>query len=242
MKDGFGQFCPIAMACEVFSKRWTPIILRELFAGSHRFNEIHRCIPLMSRTLLAQRLRELETAGVITSSGDAAGHGAHGREYRLTPAGEEFGPVLEALGAWGQRWTVPVQPHNLDAGLLMWNVRRRIAIDRLPERKVVVRFVYTGLPETYRGARVFWLILERSGVDVCLHDPGFDVDLYVDADIAGMVRVWLGELPFEEVLRSGRIRMHGSAPLAREFPGWLLLSPLARVERPRRSEPAASAV
>ena len=55
----FGQFCPIAVACEVFAERWTPIILRELFAGSHRFNEIHRCIPLISRPLLARRLREL---------------------------------------------------------------------------------------------------------------------------------------------------------------------------------------
>ena len=67
MKKGFGQFCPVAMACEVFAERWTPIILRELFAGSHRFNEIHRCIPLMSRALLARRLRELEAAGVITA-------------------------------------------------------------------------------------------------------------------------------------------------------------------------------
>ena len=42
MKSGFGQICPIAVACEVFAERWTPIILRELFAGSQHFNEIRR--------------------------------------------------------------------------------------------------------------------------------------------------------------------------------------------------------
>ena len=62
---GFGQFCPVAVACEVFSARWTPIILRELLAGSDRFNDLHRGIPLISRPLLAGRLLDLEKAGVI---------------------------------------------------------------------------------------------------------------------------------------------------------------------------------
>ena len=53
---GYGQFCPIAMACETFAERWTPLILRELLNGSRRFNEIRQGIPLISRTLLGQRL------------------------------------------------------------------------------------------------------------------------------------------------------------------------------------------
>src|SRR6202008_3558856 len=54
---GYGQFCPVAVAAEVFAERWTPLILRELFAGAHRFNDIRHGVPLISRTLLAQRLR-----------------------------------------------------------------------------------------------------------------------------------------------------------------------------------------
>src|SRR5262245_50040181 len=62
---GYGQFCPVAVAAEVFAERWTPLILRELLAGAHRFNDIRHGVPLISRSLLAQRLRELEDAGVV---------------------------------------------------------------------------------------------------------------------------------------------------------------------------------
>lgn len=65
MRSGFGQFCPVAVACEVFGERWTPIILRELLAGAEQFNTLHRGIPRISRPLLAKRLRELEKAGVV---------------------------------------------------------------------------------------------------------------------------------------------------------------------------------
>jgi hypothetical protein len=132
---------------------------------------------------------------------------------------------------------VRVEPRNLDAGLLMWNVRRRIALDRLPERRVLVHFSFTGVPGTYRGARKFWLMLERSGVDLCLSDPGFEVDLYVEADLAALAYVWLGDLPFAEAVRTKKIRLSGSAALARQFPSWLLLSHFAQVPRP----PTASA-
>ena len=229
MKGGFGQFCPIANACEVFAGRWTPIILRELLAGSHRFNEIHRCIPLISRALLARRLRELESAGIITSTRGGKGRGG---EYRLTESGKEFRAAIDALGAWGQRWAVRFEPQNLDAGLLMWNVRRRIAKDRLPDRRVVARFSYGGCPAAYRGPKKFWLVLERSGVDVCLTDPGHEVDLYVDADIAAMAKVWLGDLAFAEAVRAKKIRVTGVPALVRQFPSWLLLSPFAGVPRP----------
>ena len=229
MRDGFGQFCPVAMACEVFAERWTPIILRELFAGSHRFNEIHRCIPLMSRALLARRLRALEAAGIVTSRPAAKGRGG---EYRLTQAGQEFRAALDALGTWGQRWTIRVQPKNLDAGLLMWNVRRRIATERLPAGRTLAHFDFTGVPSTYRGAKKFWLTLERSGVELCLTDPGYEVDLYVEADLATMAKVWLGDLSFGDAQRSKKIRLSGMPALVRQFPSWLMLSPFAAVPRP----------
>ena len=239
MKGGFGQFCPVAVACEVFAERWTPIILRELFSGSHRFNEIHRCIPLISRALLARRLRDLEAAGVITSEERETGQG---REYHLTESGKEFRAAIEALGNWGQRWTIRVQPQNLDAGLLMWNMRRRIAVDRLPERRVVAYFCYTGFPASYRGPRKFWLTLEQSGCDLCLSDPGFEVEVYVDADIAAMAKVWLGDASFSEMVEAKKIRVTGMPAMVRQFPSWLLLSHFAAVPRGQgQSAPSASA-
>jgi len=229
MKSGFGQFCPVAVACEVFAERWTPIILRELFAGSQQFNEIHRGVPLISRPLLARRLRGLEAAGVIIREPLPAGRG---HRYRLTEAGKEFHSVIEGLGAWGQRWTVRVDRRNLDPGFLVWNMRRRIALDRLPPDRVVVRIKFSGVAATYRGPRIFWLLLERSRADLCVEDPGFEVDLYVEADLAAMAKVWLGDVPFESVRRSGDVRLVGPRQLAKAFPSWLMLSHFAGVPKP----------
>jgi len=100
--QGYGQFCPVAKAAEILTERWTPLLLREFVLGSHRFNDLHRGLPLMSRSLLAQRLKRLEAAGIIERRSGTDGQSA---EYFLTPAGEEFGPVIEAMGRWGQRWS-----------------------------------------------------------------------------------------------------------------------------------------
>src|SRR5574341_1715806 len=99
MKQGYGQFCPVAVAAEIFAERWTPIILRELVVGSRRFNDIHRGAPRISRALLARRLRELEKADVIESVARPEGKG---REYRLTASGEEAGSIVLQLGEGGR--------------------------------------------------------------------------------------------------------------------------------------------
>src|SRR6185369_5143763 len=154
---GYGQFCPVAVASEIFAERWTPLILRELCSGSRRFNEIRNGMPLISRTLLAQRLRELEDAGVIQSAPLPVGRG---REYLLTKAGEEFRGIVNALGAWGQRHAVaPFGPENLDPALLMWAMHRRVDVSRLPAPRVVVRFEFRGVPARCRAMRTFWLVL-----------------------------------------------------------------------------------
>jgi DNA-binding HxlR family transcriptional regulator len=222
--SGYGQFCPVAVAAEVVAERWTPLVLRELMAGARRFNDVRRGIPLISRTLLAQRLRQLEDAGVIVSTPLG---GRRGRDYRLTPAGEELRTVIDRLGEWGQRWAAgQFDAENLDASLLMWNVRRGIAIDRLPPDRVVVRVDLTRVPAG-RGARTWWVVLAKPDVDLCLRDPGFDVDLVVRAELAAMARVWMGKLDFATAMRAGSIRLEGHRQWAREFPGWLLLSPYA---------------
>jgi DNA-binding HxlR family transcriptional regulator len=227
---GYGQFCPVAVACEIVAERWTPLILRELFAGSTRFNEIRQGMPLISRTLLAQRLRQLEEAGVITTSALRTGRG---REYRLTTAGAELREVVDRLGEWGQHHAVSqFAPENLDVALLMWNMRRRIDVARLPASRVVVRFEFRGAPARCRNMRTCWLVLERTGVDVCIKDPGFDVDLVVHADIGVMARVWAGHLTFAQGVRTGGLRVEGPRALAAAFPSWLLLSHFAQVLRP----------
>ena len=226
---GYGQFCPVAVASEVFAQRWTPLIIRELCSGRSHFNEIHRGIPLISRTLLSERLRWLENAGVVSCTARGAGRV---REYRLTEAGAEFKPVVDALGNWGQRWSVRVDPQNLDADFLMWHLHHRLATDRLPENRVVVLFSFSGAPRKRRGPHNFWLMLERPQVELCLTDPGHEVDLYVEADLRTFALVWLGDEPLSSALRDRSIKLSGPRKLIQAFPQWLLLSRFAGVPRP----------
>jgi DNA-binding HxlR family transcriptional regulator len=232
----YGQFCPVAKACEIVAERWTPLVLRELLCGSTRFGELQRGVPLMSRTLLAQRLRELEEAGVVASVPRARGRG---REYRLTQAGEEARSLIMGLGEWGQRWARRhIAPEDLDAELLAWDMHRRLNVDRLPARRVVVRFDLRGVPRHQSGRKTWWLVLTRPEVDLCLKDPGFEVDLTVDADLAALTRVWMGDLQLHDALRGGLIRLDGPRELVRAFPTWFGLSLFAGVERPAAVLPA----
>ena len=222
MKSVYGQFCPVAVASEIFAERWTPVILRELVLGSRRFNDIQRGVPKISRALLVKRLRELVAHGIIDS-----GNG----EYCLTEAGQELGEVVVHLGTWGARWTAPARRDRLDAKLLTWDMRRRIAVDKLPEKRVVVRFDFRGVPVGHKAPKTYWLVLERPEVDLCIIEPGFEVDVFVDADLAALTRVWLGELPFRQAIREGDIKLTGDRQGVRDFPSWLLLSTLAAVPR-----------
>src|ERR1700739_2795748 len=95
-------FRPVAMAAEILCTRWTMVLLRELIAGSTRFNELRRGVPRMSPALLSQRLKELEQAGIISHSASETEPGVF--EYHLTKSGRELEPVVMAFGNWGQRW------------------------------------------------------------------------------------------------------------------------------------------
>jgi DNA-binding HxlR family transcriptional regulator len=226
---GYGQFCPVAKAAEIVAERWTPLVLRELLCGSRRFSDLHKGVPLMSRTLLAARLEQLEHAGIVRSV--ARPHG-RGREYQLTAAGEELRPLIDCLGEWGQRWArAQVSRGDLDAGLLMWDIHRRVNLEALPPGRVVVRFEFRGVPATMRCPRYWWLVLEQGQVDLCLKDPGFLVDLVVSADLRALTRVWMGDVRLAETIRAGLVRIEGTRSLVRAFPTWLTLSPFADVGR-----------
>lgn len=225
---GYGQFCPIAKASEILAERWTPLVLRELLCGSTRFNDLQRGVPLMSRGLLSKRLKELERAGVIRREPLADGQ-AH--EYLLTPAGEELRPLIMGLGEWGQRWArTAYTPDDLDPTLLMWDIRRSIEVDRLPERRVVAAFAFQDVEKT--ALRRIWLVFERPHVDVCFKDPGFPVDLTIETTLRTMSMVWMGDRSLGECLREGEVRIYGARELRERFGDWLKLSAFADVARP----------
>ena len=97
----YSQFCPVVKAAEVFGDRWTPIIIRELCFGTRSFGELLAAAPLISRTVLAQRLKQLEQNGVVYIDAKPKGKG---HLYRLTSAGADFRPIVELMSVRGQRW------------------------------------------------------------------------------------------------------------------------------------------
>ena len=226
MAKSYRQFCPVAKAAEIIAERWTPLVIRELLAGSHRFNDLRRGVPLMSPSLLSQRLKFLEDEGLIERRSELDGDAV---EYHLSRAGQELLPVIESLGTWGKRWVRrEVESDDLDPGLLMWDIHRRLHIDRFPAKRTVLRFELTGAPSK---ARFYWLVIEHGKVDICLKDPGHEVDLYIVSDTETLTSVWLGDIALDRALHTHAIVLHGPRQLIRQFRSWLQLSVFADIER-----------
>ncbi len=225
---GYGQFCPVAMAAELLCTRWTIVLLRELVAGTSRFNDLRRGVPRMSPALLSQRLKELEAAGVVERRPVRAEPGVF--EYVLTPAGRELEPLVEAFGVWGQRWIdKELSLQHLDAQLLMWDMRRNIDPTPLPPRRSVIEFQFLDQPS---ARRAWWLIVAPDApVELCSVEPGFDVDLYVSCDLRTMTAIWMGYEPVRQAIAQGRVHLTGEPALAERMETWLGLSKLAKVER-----------
>ncbi len=221
--SGYGQFCPVAMAAEILCTRWTVLLLREMCAGSTRFNELRKGVPLMSPALLAKRLRQLEEAGVVkrVSAEKGGGH-----EYHLTAAGRDLQPIVFAMGFWGQRWINSQNSlQNLDPSLLMWDMRRNLDVTPLPERRCTIQFLY---PELSPAKQKWWLVIDRGETDLCSVDPGFDVDLYVIGSLRTMTAIWMGLTTVEKELQANRLELHGDAGLRKSMQTWLGLSPFAK--------------
>lgn len=219
---GYGQFCPVAQALEIVGERWTLLIIRELLCGNYRFSELLNGVPSIPRSLLSQRLKSLEESGLVERHGRAAGAGF---EYRLSEAGRGLQDVVMGLGFWGKQWArAKLTSEQLDPVLLMWDMRRRLDLARLPSERTVVMFWFRDLPA--KRSR-YWLCVERPEVDLCLTNPGFDVALTVETKLRTMVEVWMGERNVKQALAEKAIELDGPGALTRVFPSWLLLSSFA---------------
>ncbi|MBV8574232.1 MAG: helix-turn-helix transcriptional regulator, partial [Acetobacteraceae bacterium] len=227
-QGSYKQFCPVAMAAEVLCTRWTVLLLREFMAGSTRFNDLRRGVPRMSPALLSQRLKELETAGIVCRQPLPTEPGVF--EYRLTAAGHELEPVVEAFGIWGQRWIASeLSLQHLDVSLLMWDMRRNLDPTPMPNRRCVIQFLYPELPP---GKRSWWLLVgPDTGVDLCSVEPGFDVDLYVSTDLRTMTAIWMGLDNVRSAQRSERLMLTGDRRLAAHMQEWLGLSHFAKEQK-----------
>lgn len=217
-RSGYGQYCPISRALDLLGERWTLLVVRDLLVGTTRFNELARGLPGLSRSLLSLRLRQLERAGLVERVDG---------EYLLTEAGRELRPIVFALGEWGARWTFgEPRPAELDPALLVWWMHTRLDTTGFPGRRQVFHVRFSD------DERRFWIVVEPGGPSVCDVDPGFETDVTITSDRASLYQVWLGRLPLEEAVRSGRVSFEGPVALTRRMPSVLRLSPMAEAARP----------
>ncbi len=222
----YGQYCPLAMATEILGSRWTLLLLREMLDGSTGFNEIARGVPLMSRSMLASRMRELEQAGLITKNASGSGKLS---KYRLTEAGQALGPVVRSIAEWGQEW-IDTEPslENIDTDFLMWDVRRNLNLPTDLEDRFVLQFHFPDGPE---GKTDHWLVSADSEIDLCYIDPGYEVDVRIEAKVKDFTRVWMGWLSLERAIDDQRLLVDGPPRFTRHIAGWLGLSGVSGIAK-----------
>lgn len=230
----YGQFCPVAKAAELFCERWTPLILRDLAAGAMRFSELHRGVPLMSPTLLSRRLKHLEAEGVVERRRSAGGSSW---TYHLTESGSEFVPLVEALGVWGQRWSRrQLTEGEIDLGLLIWGLESGVDPSAFGATRSMVRLQLTDQP----AAKSLWWFVNQDGrCELCLKDPGFEVDLYLTCSLVSMIYIVRGDISLRCAIDDGRLEVIGEAKARRALGAWLNLSPLAAIRSQRADAEAA---
>jgi hypothetical protein len=163
--------------------------------------------------MLAQRLRLLERRGLVCRE-----PGARGRpgRYMLTPTGESVTPIIWAIGHWAAEWIFgDPADEDCDGLSVMWNMHKQAVTAKLPRQRTILHMTLTG-----PGAAEGWLGIQHGAVTVCKDDPGYDVDLAIEADTRQMHRWLVGLVPFRDLVTGGHARMLGPSRLARAFPTW----------------------
>ncbi len=228
----YGQFCPIAKATEILGEKWTILIIRELLMGARRFNEIQRGLGDISPALLTSRLKSLEAQGMVVRRKT---QGMKGFEYFPTEACEKLLPVLISLGEWGLCWARhTLLDEDFDVDLLMTYLERSVDPSKLPGNESVIRFKFTDLEQQSD----YWVLVKGESVDLCIKDPGKDIDVYFTCTVRTMHDVWMGDRTYRDAIGSGDLKVEGERALTRNIKVWLRPSVFADSER--AALPAAS--
>ncbi|HVU10214.1 MAG TPA: helix-turn-helix domain-containing protein [Phototrophicaceae bacterium] len=225
----YGQYCPVARSLEILGDRWTLLIIRDMLLGTTQFNDLERGLPGISRALLSQRLRQLRHAGIIEKRLNPAGRKT--TEYQLTQAGRDLQGVIFSLMNWGEAWAFDdPREEELDPILLMWWLRKRVDVSKLPQARVVVQFDFHGgqLGNTHRSA---WLVMTQADVTLCLTDPGYEIDVLVSSHLTAFYKLWWNRISYSDALDCWGVTVEGTPALVRAFPDWYGWSPTPSREK-----------
>ena len=190
--EGYGDFCPLARAAEIYATRWTPLIIRNLEMGCSTFTEIRDGLPGISRTVLSQRLKMLEQQQIVRREDS---------EYRLTEAGESLSAVTETLGRWGEKH-LELTPAHYDAGVVLWSFCKHVGPAELPDERLVLRF-------DVRDDKRYWILLQKPAAEVCMKPPGYDEDLVITTNSEWLTKWFVGKVSLGQALHAGQIELRG---------------------------------
>ena len=211
----FGQFCPIAKATEILGEKWTILIIRELLMGGSRFNELQQGLGLISPTILSRRLDSLVASGLVMKKKLP---GQRRYQYLPTKSCKELLPVITALGDWGTRWAIAnIDDKDYDVELLMLYLKRSIVPENLVGEETIIHFHFTDIT----CHRDWWLIVRRDHVDLCVDNPGKDVDVWFTSSVKTLANIWMGQETYRHAVKSGVLKLVGNRLLTRDVAAWM---------------------
>jgi DNA-binding HxlR family transcriptional regulator len=213
-RRSYADPCGVARALDVVGERWALLVVRELLLGPKRYTDLARGLPGSSPTVLSQRLRDLEAAGIVTRS--VAGPPGGGRVYGLTPRGRELEDVLLALGRWGSR-TVQTAAGDLTADAFVLALRTVADPARLAGWSARVELVVED-PDAPDRITLGVADGRLSGVRGSADRP----DAVVAGPPAVLRPVAFGRRPLEDALAAGDLRLEGDADVVRRLLGALV--------------------
>ncbi|MGH3712266.1 MAG: winged helix-turn-helix transcriptional regulator [Micromonosporaceae bacterium] len=187
MSRSYGQYCGLARALDVVGDRWNLLIVRQLLIAPSRYRELLDGLPGVATNLLADRLRDLETAGVVERRLAEKGNAV---VYALTPWGAELREPIESL----IRWSTPLMVRGpggdrFRAEWLVVPLRALLVGKAVPRRSSTVGIAVDGQLLQVRAT--------RSGIEVSPHDGG-DLDAVVRADAAIVLGLAAGVLTLND--------------------------------------------
>ena len=184
--------------------------------GSTRFNDFRRGLPKISPTILSRRLKSLEEQGVITRLSLS---GNRNYEYRLTESGEELRPLILGFGTWGHRWAKnKITSEDLDAGFLLWDMRRRLNTDYFKQDRVVIHIEFT---DQKKSDRFWWMIIDQNEIDLCFEDTGHEPDISITTTLPTMTKIWLGYRNIHTAIEKQEIKLVGTSMYVKNITKWL---------------------
>ncbi len=219
----YGQFCPIAKATEIIGEKWTLLVVRELLMGGTRFSELQRGLSLISPTMLSKRLDTLEEHGLVLKKKIP---NQKGYEYFPTKSCSELLPIIKSLGDWGMRWARSnLTEKDYDVELLMLYLKRSINPQNLIGNETVIRFKFIDIKD-YPN---WWMVVKGNDIDLCVKDPGKEVDVYFTTTVKIMADVWMGDTTYKKAIADDELKLVGPKTLTKDISSWMESSVFAGI-------------